>query len=517
MPSANTNQAIGNMNSTDRKNLQLFYLNTFFTAVNESCKQMNNIVYSSANFDNDRNPTLFQAFLCKLAQICDSEKGPNTITALVALKAANGPGYLFASNNRKTPELDDTKGFLSSLLHFVAKNPNGLAERPMKRQVLWRILEFNFPRVKWYLKQIAISVGECIGECSGSQTDDVEADRGQGQISTRHVVFDQREGEVDCEALIRIIHSTIAAGLSKTMNERASVDDPEAARPWCELRHHLGRLHSYRQAADTIVDAWKTWPELFTGFTVGYIPSARPARLSLPMPTPSPVDVVSAAFPDMDHEVYRSHIEQLQIYNLDRHIQDKLEQGPVDQLVHCEVNLQDFLVRGKMVEPYDYWNNSMFIATSKPPCRLCHHYFNDPDNDFLVQSSHMNVYPKWRLPDVYEGQEKGTFKRREELLDDIIEQMKRDTLLIVKEQHHQWKRNDSRTESWAGMASRGGNGYGDRSDTRNSGRYSSTSGISGQGMRSQGQHSNFSSSAADHDYVDIRSAPDGEGEGETSE
>ncbi|GKT86905.1 hypothetical protein Ct61P_04755 [Colletotrichum tofieldiae] len=514
------------MDSTDRKNLQLFCLNTFFTAVNESCKQMNNIVYSSANSDKDRILTPFQAFLCKLAQICDSEKGPNTITALVALKAANGPGYLFASNNRKKPELDETKGFLSNLLDFVAKNPNGLAERPMKKQVLWRILEFNFPRVKWYLKQIAISVDECIRECSGPQTADgsktvlqlrqIEAKanfpRDMSSSTNARLKFLS-----DCEALIRIIHFAIATGLSKSMNERASVGDPEAARPWCELRHHLGRLHSYRQAADSIVGAWKDWPELFTGFTVAYIPSARPARLSLPMPTPSPADVVSAAFPDMDYEVYETHIEQLRKYNLDHHIQDKLQQGPVDQLVHCEVHLQNFLVRGKMVEPYDYWNNSMFIATSKPPCRLCHHYFNDPDNDFLVQSSHMNVYPKWRLPDVYEGQEKGTFKRREELLDDIIEQMKRDTLLIVKEQHHQWKRNDSRTESWAGMASRGGNGYGDRSDTRNSGRYSSTSGISGQGMRSQGQHSNFSSSAADHDYVDIRSAPDGEGEGETSE
>ncbi|GJC82530.1 hypothetical protein ColLi_05368 [Colletotrichum liriopes] len=516
------------MDSTDRKNLQLFYLNTFFTAVNESCKQMNNIVYSSANFDNDSNPTPFQAFLCKLAQICDSEKGPNTITALVALKAANGPGYLFASNNRKKPELDETKSFLSNLLDFVAKNPDKLAERPMKRQVLWRILEFNFPRVKWYLKQIAIFVDECIKECSGSQTDSGSKTILQlGQVKAK-VNFPRDMSSStnarqkflsDCEALIRIIHSTMAAGLSKTMNERASVGDPEAARPWCELRHHLGRLHSYRQAADTIVEAWKTWPELFNGFTVAYIPSARPARLSLPMPTPSPVDVVSAAFPDMDHEVYRSHIEQLQIYNLDHHIQDKLDQGPVDQLVHCEVYLQNFLVRGKMVEPYDYWNNSMFIATSKPPCRLCRYYFNDPDNDFLVQSSHMNVYPKWRLPDVYEGQEEDTFRRREALLDNIIEQMKRDTLLIVKEQQHQWKRNDSRTESWAGMGSRMGNGYGGRSDTRNSGHFSSTSGTSGQGIRPEGQHFDFYSSAADHDYVDITSAPDeeGDGEGETSE
>lgn len=123
---------------------------------------MKNITYTSGDPDNYLDLTSFQLFLCKLAQICDTMKGGDTITALVAQKAANGPAYLFASNNRKDMELEHTKNFLSDLLGFIGKNPNRLADKPLRKQVLWRILEFNFPRVDYYLKRILTSIGECI-------------------------------------------------------------------------------------------------------------------------------------------------------------------------------------------------------------------------------------------------------------------------------------------------------------------------------------------------------------------
>ncbi|GKT49955.1 uncharacterized protein ColSpa_10136 [Colletotrichum spaethianum] len=186
MPSTTTSQTIVNGGSTNDKALQLFYLCTLFTSVNESCKKMNNITYSSVNLDSGRVLTPFQKFLCSLAQICNATMGPDTITALVALKAANGPGYLFASNNRKEPELEDTKSFLSDLLDFVGKYPDGLAEKPLKKQVLWRILEFNYLRVDCYISRIVTSVRECIEQCLSVETHDVNfsklsAEKGDNQ------------------------------------------------------------------------------------------------------------------------------------------------------------------------------------------------------------------------------------------------------------------------------------------------------------------------------------------------
>ncbi|KAK2024326.1 hypothetical protein LX32DRAFT_643726 [Colletotrichum zoysiae] len=478
------------MDRTNEKALRLFYLSSLFCAVNDSCREMNNITYSSGDHRGDRVLSPFQKFLCKLAQVCDAEKGGDTITALVALRAADGPGYHLASNGRKPSELESTKNFLSGLLDYVGRNPDGLAEKPLKKQVLWRVLEFNLPRVRFYLKQVIASVGECIASTRSSGTqgeinivarlriiedsatfplpDDMQSDQGARLKFLK-----------DCETLIKTIQDAMATGFSLVVNQGADADDPETSHAWCQLRHHLGRLHSYRQAAEVIVETSRERPELFAGFTVAFVPYSRPKRLSLPRTTLSLEGVIEEAFPDRDLQAYAGHIEQLREYGLEGRVRERLEQRAVQQSVHCEVLLQDFLARMGVVRPQDYYDNSMFIATSKPPCRLCHYFFKDPENDFLVQTPHMNVYPKWRLPDVYEeeGQDRdAVVARREELLDDLIWQMQQDTLGVVRGQHSQWKRNDSRTESWANVSR-----YGGGSDTRASGRFSSASGTSGQG------------------------------------
>ncbi|KAK1995943.1 hypothetical protein LX36DRAFT_692269 [Colletotrichum falcatum] len=490
------------MNSTNEKALQLFYISSLFGAVNESCRKMNNITYSSGDPRAHHVPSPLQAFLCRLAQVCDSEKGGGTITALVALKAAGGPKYLLASNSRKESGYESALKFLGDLLGFVGRNPERLAEKALKKKVLWRILEFNFPRVDYYLRQIVAAVGESGMGLTAKGTDILARLRHIEANATfpRDIQSDPNARSKflsDCVTLIKAIHHTTATGFGLVMNKGAAVDDPDVSHAWCQLRHHLGRMYSYRQAADSIVEACKEWPQLFTGFTVGHVPSSRQVRLPLPRPTLPLEDVIRAALPDWDFQAYAGHIERLREYGLEDHIRGRLEQKPVKQVVHCEVLLQDFLVQEKMTRPHNYWGNSMFIATSKPPCRLCHYYFEHSENDFLLQSPHMNVYPKWRLPDTHEGQDRDAVVRREDLLDDIIEQMQQDTLRVVREQHHEWKRNDSRTESFTGVSR-----YGERSDTRNSGRFSSASGISGLGMGAEGRDPGFPlHAAADNDYI----------------
>jgi pantothenate kinase len=120
------------MATTNVKTTQLVYLCSLFDAVNKNCKEMKNITYTSGESDtiNDRDLDDFQVFLCKLAQICD------TITGLVALKAANGPRYLFASNNRNEMQLQRTAKFLRDLLDYVGSNPDNLGDKPLQKQVL---------------------------------------------------------------------------------------------------------------------------------------------------------------------------------------------------------------------------------------------------------------------------------------------------------------------------------------------------------------------------------------------
>jgi hypothetical protein len=149
----------------EEKLLCLVSLCILLVAINEACKAKNHVTYSSGHTDHDSRLTDYQNFLCKLAQICDIQKGGDTVTALVALRGSQGPSYLFASNNRKEMELERAKKFLFDLLDTVGRNADNLNEKPLRKQVLWRILEFNFPRFSLYLKNLTSALADCIEDC----------------------------------------------------------------------------------------------------------------------------------------------------------------------------------------------------------------------------------------------------------------------------------------------------------------------------------------------------------------
>ena len=146
------------------KEVQLILLCCLLLSVDKSCKALHNVKYVSSNTTRGRRLHPFQIFLNKLALICDQQRGGNTITALVALKGSNGPAYHFASNNRQEEELKETKTFLTKLLGFVGTNPDRLAEKPLQKQVLWRILEFNYQRVDHYVRSVVNTSSECTAQ-----------------------------------------------------------------------------------------------------------------------------------------------------------------------------------------------------------------------------------------------------------------------------------------------------------------------------------------------------------------
>lgn len=160
MPSST--QKHSSINVDGDQAVQLVYLCSVFSAVNNSCKALNGISYTSGDPENDRSLTPFQVFLCKLALISDNAKGGDTITAMVALKAALGPGYLFASNNRQDTELKNTQRFLEDLLAYVGENPEKLGDKALQKQILWRALEFNITKVRFYIGRTLALIRECI-------------------------------------------------------------------------------------------------------------------------------------------------------------------------------------------------------------------------------------------------------------------------------------------------------------------------------------------------------------------
>ncbi len=69
----------------------------------------------------------------------------------------------------------------------------------------------------------------------------------------------------------------------------------------------------------------------------------------------------------------------------------------------------------------------------------------------------MNIYPKWRLPDIQDTQDNGAVERYNNLVEHLISELQDDTERILREKCSTWKRNDSRTNTYAGsLISHGG-------------------------------------------------------------
>ncbi|KAI5459692.1 hypothetical protein BGZ63DRAFT_425661 [Mariannaea sp. PMI_226] len=426
-------------------------------AVNEVCKTRSDVKYASGDSCSDASLTDYQKFLCKLAQVCDSEKRGGTVTALVVLKGTKGPEYLFVSNMRKRIELERTKTFLNQLLGYVGENPDKLGVKPLQKIVLGRILEFNCLRLSEYLNSVVSSLTNCIQVSVSSSLNGEVSDVITQLTALRDLARFPRDIGAsndnmkkflcDFDILIKAIHSgqnEIDTAMNKYIHHR----DPEISSHWCELRHYLGRLHSFRQASEVIVDASKRWNELFTSFTVDFICSSPSRRLPSPENLfSSTEDLIQDTFPNYRSLLHSMYIAELRALGLDNEVLEQKELMPAKTQVHCEVNMHHRLVKQGKTQPCDFWHEAMFIATSKPTCRLCYYYFQDEENEFQVQPPHMNLYPKWRLPDVLQPEDEAAIERHNELMNDILEQFQIDTLKIMRKMLPQWKSKDSRTDS----------------------------------------------------------------------
>ena len=84
------------------------------------------------------------------------------MTSFVVLKGLEGPQYRFASNQRNEVQLAQVVSFATDLLELVNSYPVTLKHKPLIKQVLWKILLFNLPRVGAYIKKLREALEDCL-------------------------------------------------------------------------------------------------------------------------------------------------------------------------------------------------------------------------------------------------------------------------------------------------------------------------------------------------------------------
>ncbi|RBA15846.1 hypothetical protein FPRO05_12067 [Fusarium proliferatum] len=339
----------------------------------------------------------FQFYVNKLAQVCDNERGGNTISALAILQG---------------------------------KNPENLSNGALAKRVLWLILAFNLPRLAEYLKHLSAAVQECLESCKRKKED--EKDK---SIS-------------DCETLIKAIANLEKADINTMISQRAKDAEMTRSEPWCKLRHFLGRWLSYRKAALAIVAVSDRWPELFLDFEITMVPSG--SRLPNPilrsdLTSTIIVQNIAAQEKSQDSQLLQGTegLEQIGIDDIIRASQTSRNFRP---LLHAEVLVYEHLSKSGQTAVECYWNRWNYIGSSKPTCRLCHYYFEALQEDKpCVRPTHNNLYRNWRLPECDNDESLGI--AQDELLNKLAQRLRTDVIETLKEKKTGRKARDSNTYS----------------------------------------------------------------------
>jgi hypothetical protein len=116
----------------------------------------------------DSDELLFQNFVSRLGQICDSRPRGNTVTAFVVLQRPDKVEYVFGSNRRTCVELETTRGYIGAILTSLRQSSD--CEDDDQRaeylsKLLREVLNFNRERIRSYLNGLTDALEACIASC----------------------------------------------------------------------------------------------------------------------------------------------------------------------------------------------------------------------------------------------------------------------------------------------------------------------------------------------------------------
>lgn len=243
-----------------------------------------------------------------------------------------------------------------------------------------------------------------------------------------------------------------------TFRNKANATQHGQINPWAEMRHASGRLLSYFDGVETLIEArmQPEWAPLFYEFEVVTIPSSTPHpnpfvghRIESSSAAEILGRMMTATHDKEKFENFQACFAELQRHNLDEHIRKYTDNKRLRPYVHAEILVHESL--RDLPKPWRFFEDYRYIGTSKPTCRLCDYYFramSRKTQDWVqVRQSHRNLYLNWRFPDIYEHQPDAerAVKQRRDILNDMNVSVRQDTFHTLQTKVAERKNHDSNT------------------------------------------------------------------------
>lgn len=118
--------------------------------------------------------TIFQAFVYKLAHVCDSTpgNGGSTVTSIMLLRGSEGINveYHLASNQRSADDLENVRAYIQYLLERVGRASASAKTSELRKDLLNAVLWFNRPRINSYIGRLEIEIQRCIDDARNGRS-----------------------------------------------------------------------------------------------------------------------------------------------------------------------------------------------------------------------------------------------------------------------------------------------------------------------------------------------------------
>lgn len=258
-----------------------------------------------------------------------------------------------------------------------------------------------------------------------------------------------------CEKVFLFIDDNQRLKLGDSISEQAREGKVDSSKPWLELRHFLGRLHSYLLAVKTMLRARLLWDRLCHDTKVTVIPSAPAIPHPLLKKKPTASEIIGRMTSDDGLlKAYRNRAAELQEptaelqepkRKLDDIILAECSSASQTHVVHAEILVLDYVLGYlRDTEDAQFYSGWRYIGTCKPVCRLCHYYFMAHPSRVHVRESSNNLYPHWRVPDVF-GEKQ--MIETEKYLQAVIVKTRADAIRSLMSQTWQGRNHDSNSFS----------------------------------------------------------------------
>ncbi|KAL9567435.1 hypothetical protein ACKAV7_008385 [Fusarium commune] len=372
-------------------------------AMIQSCNLAREEPESHATVDFDNLQSDFEAFrvlVNKLAQVCDNERGGNSVTAMTILEGTNGPEFVFAANRKDEEETRATARFVTNLLQLAGQNPQNLSSDALEKRVLRMILAFNMPRITEYKDKLDKALGLCLEDHERRQSEDealkteLQKLREKCNFSVNNI---REQEEIKCKS-------------------------PSFCRPGDDRDQEIRQDESQGQRVPQV---WAV-SDLTAVAIVQHMEAFEKVKM-----------------PELMQDA-----EDLRRMGLNKAIQIQLLKRTFRPIVHAEVLIHHYLTKNRITRPNRFWRQWQYIGASKPTCRLCHYYFSShSQSQIQVRPSHLNLYPNWRLPEISDEDDAEAREAHRKLLKSIAEKVRNDAKRTLQQRTTKSKQHDSNTYS----------------------------------------------------------------------